>query len=228
MARLHGHLDAALHLLDRQVVDVDGALVGKVDDLEITEYADGRLEVTGLLLGPAALVVRVATRHDDRALAWWVRLGPQWRDRGRPGWISIEDVKQLDSEVTLRKRRAGVVVPQPEAAPGRTLHRASTLLESTVVGPGGEVLEERVRDFRLEPGERPTVHALIVSRGRPGTLLGYDRDRVRRPVLLAKALGWLNRHTGELGLDDVEIDWDGRTVRSRRLPGPLTRLHAEA
>lgn len=224
MARLHGHLDAALHLLDRQVVDTDGALVGKVDDLELTEYADGRLEVTGLLLGAAALVPRMAPGHDDRALAWWHRLAPQWRDRERPGWISIEDVKQLDSEVTLRKRRSGVVIPQPEAAQGLVLRRASTLLESEVLGPDGP-LRERVRDFRLEPGEHPTVHALIVSRGRPGTLMGYDRDRVSRPVLLAKTLGYLNRHTGELSLDDVTIDWDGRRVEARTKPGPLTRLH---
>lgn len=224
MARLHGHLDAALHLLDRQVVDTDSALVGKVDDLELTEYADGRLEVTGLLLGAAALVPRMAPRHDDHALAWWHRLAPQWRDRERPGWISIEDVKQLDSEVTLRKRRSGVVIPQPEAAEGLALRRASTLLESEVTGPDGP-LRERVRDFRLEPGEHPTVHALIVSRGRPGTLMGYDRDRVTRPVLLAKALRHLNRHTGELSLDDVTIDWDGRVVEARTTPGPLTRLH---
>lgn len=225
MARLHGHLDAGLHLLDRQVVDHHQALIGKVDDLELTEYADGRLEVTGLLLGPAALVPRMAVRHDDVAMSWWHRLGPQWRDRERPGWISIEDVKQLDSEVTLRRRRDGVVIPQPAAAEGTVHRRASTLIESTVTGPEGP-LKERVRDFRLEPGEHPTVHALIVSRGRPGTLMGYDRDRVTRPVLLARSLRWLNRHTGELSLDDVTIDWQARTVEARCLPGPLTRLHA--
>jgi hypothetical protein len=226
MARLHGHLDAGLHLLDRQIVDHSDALVGKVDDLELTEYADGRLEVTGLLVGPAALVPRMAVRHDDIARTWWHRLGPQWRDRERPGWISIDDVKQLDSEVTLRRRRDGVVVPQPEAAEGTVHRRASTLIESAVIGPDGRPLKERVRNFRLEPGTRPTVHALIVSRGRPGTLMGYDRDRVTRPVLLAAALRRLNRHTGELDLDDVTIDWENRVVEATCLAGPLTRLHA--
>jgi hypothetical protein len=226
MARLHGRLDAALHLLDRQIVDVDGALVGKVDDLELTEHADGRLEVTGLLLGAASLVARMAPRHDARALAWWHRLAPERRDRNRPGWISIEDVKQLDSEVTLRVHRDDAVVPQPAAPEGVRHRQLSTLLESTVEGPDG-VLRERVRDVRLEPGEHPTVHALIVSRGRPGTLLGYDRDRVTRPVLLAAVLRWLNRHTGELAIGDVRIDWDGRTVTSTGMPGPLTKLHAD-
>ena len=48
--RLAGSLDAVLHLLDRQVVDVDGRMVCKVDDLELTEFDDGVLGVTALLV----------------------------------------------------------------------------------------------------------------------------------------------------------------------------------
>ena len=46
--------DAALHLLDRQLLDPDGELVGKVDDLELSEQ-DGDLVVSAILTGPAAL-----------------------------------------------------------------------------------------------------------------------------------------------------------------------------
>ena len=51
-------IDAVLHLLDRQVVDRDGLMVCKVDDVELTLTPDGRWEVTGLLAGPPALVPR--------------------------------------------------------------------------------------------------------------------------------------------------------------------------
>ena len=43
-------LDAALHLLDRQVVDRDDLMVCNVDDLEITEDESGTLAVTGILI----------------------------------------------------------------------------------------------------------------------------------------------------------------------------------
>ncbi len=52
--------DAVLRLLDRQVVDPDGYLVGKVDDLELTVPADGGPPyVTAILCGPAALGPRL-------------------------------------------------------------------------------------------------------------------------------------------------------------------------
>jgi sporulation protein YlmC with PRC-barrel domain len=51
-------IDAGLNLLDRQVLDADGVSVGKVDDLEVTGDDDGRLRVTGLIIGPSALTNR--------------------------------------------------------------------------------------------------------------------------------------------------------------------------
>jgi sporulation protein YlmC with PRC-barrel domain len=48
-------IDAGLNLLDRQVLDTGGVSVGKVDDLEVTADDDGRLRVTGLIVGPWAL-----------------------------------------------------------------------------------------------------------------------------------------------------------------------------
>jgi len=49
-------------LLDRQILDRDGYLVGKVDDVELTRDADGRLHVTVLLVGPQALGQRMGGR----------------------------------------------------------------------------------------------------------------------------------------------------------------------
>ena len=56
-------LDAGLHLLDRQLVDKDGRLAGKVDDLELTfPEGGGPPQVTAILAGPGALSRRIGGR----------------------------------------------------------------------------------------------------------------------------------------------------------------------
>jgi hypothetical protein len=60
----------ALHLLDRQLVDREGRLAGKVDDVELERRDDGRLYVTAILAGPGVLAQRLGRR----------RLGP-WLQR---------------------------------------------------------------------------------------------------------------------------------------------------
>lgn len=227
--RLEDRVDAVLNLLDRQIVDSDGRLVGKVDDLELTEHGS-RLRATGLLTGPAALVPRLGGRHAEAALRWWCRLAPARADRGVPGWIDMDDVSGLGSEVTLRRERDGLVGLQPPAVDDTRRHRLGELLDLNVVGPDGERLRETVSDVRLEPdvddpARRPTVTTLLVGRTRPGTLLGYDRATVHGPVLVAQALRWLNRHTAQLDWDDIEdIDWEAGTVNARALPTPLREI----
>ena len=49
-------------LLDRQILDCDGAPVGKVDDVEFAVGDDGRLRVVALLVGPQALGRRLGGR----------------------------------------------------------------------------------------------------------------------------------------------------------------------
>jgi sporulation protein YlmC with PRC-barrel domain len=49
-------------LLDRQILDCDGAPVGKVDDVELAVGGDGRLRVIALLVGPQALGRRLGGR----------------------------------------------------------------------------------------------------------------------------------------------------------------------
>ncbi|GAB2813434.1 PRC-barrel domain-containing protein [Lentzea nigeriaca] len=46
-------------LLDRQIVDLDGYLVGKVDDIEFGTAADGRPVVAAILVGHHALGRRI-------------------------------------------------------------------------------------------------------------------------------------------------------------------------
>jgi len=55
-------LDLHLQLLDRQVLDRDGRLVCKVDDLELALDARGRPYITAILVGPRALGPRLGGR----------------------------------------------------------------------------------------------------------------------------------------------------------------------
>jgi len=96
-------LDAALRLLDRQLVDRDGRLAGKVDDLELTRRDDGTLAVTAILTGPGALGPRLPGVLGRAAVAAWRRL----HDRADPptGRIGFEQVTEIDSAVHLAASR---------------------------------------------------------------------------------------------------------------------------
>ena len=52
-----------LQLLDRQLVDREGRLAGKVDDVELERRDDGRLYVTAILAGPGVLAQRMGLRR---------------------------------------------------------------------------------------------------------------------------------------------------------------------
>lgn len=221
--RLHGPMDASLHLLDRQVVDSEGLMVCKVDDVELTEYAGRPITVTGLLTGSAALVPRLSARHAASFLRYWIRLGVEQGDRELPYWIGLEDVETVGSDVRLRVRRADYLDRQQERGPG-VRRRLSELLGATVSGPDDEPLG-RVLDVRLEPDRTPKgplrVVALIVGKGRPGTLLGYDRSEEQGPWLVNRVVRRMHRHTGQIPLKDAEIDFDARRVTLSRSLDPL-------
>jgi len=97
-------LDAAFRLLDRQLVDRDGRLAGKVDDLELTERADGTLVVTAILTGPGALGPRLPGWFGRATLAVWRRLHGD-TDPG-PGRIPFDRVTEIGSAVHVAATRA--------------------------------------------------------------------------------------------------------------------------
>ncbi len=68
-------LQAGLHLLDRQIVDADGRLAGKVDDLELTWPEGGAPYVTAILAGPGGLASRLGGRL-GRLADWFARSLP--------------------------------------------------------------------------------------------------------------------------------------------------------
>lgn len=227
MARLNrlegAWLDAALHLMDRQVVDVDGMMVCNVDDLALTENAHGDLAVTGLLVGPAALVPRFSGRLGGWLREKWLELGVQYAARDVPLHLGLDLVEAVGSDVRLRVPRQGLLDRQPPPAPGARHRRMDDLLGMAVRVDGDRV--GRVLDVRLAPRRaegRLILKSLIVGRGRPGSLLGYDRGDFNGPALVQAAVRMLHRHTGELPLEDVDhVDWAGSTVTAHRPPRPL-------
>jgi len=228
--RLTRPMDAVLHLLDRQIVDRDGLFAGKVDDLELTEYDDRTLRLTALLVGPPALIPRLGGRLGDWLLEMWRELGVTRADRTAPGRIELSEVEHLGSGVTLNRPRAALVRPQGEPVAGTRWRRLDDLLGMDVRGSddrpaGGQVIDVRLASQRPTGarGDRYVVaRSLVVGRGRPGSMLGYDRAGVDRPLAIARTVRWLHRHTGELGLADVErIDWEAGVVHATAEPGPL-------
>ena len=96
-------LDAAFNLLDRQIVDRDGRLAGKVADLELRTREDGRLVVTAILCGPGALGPQLPGWLGRGVLAAWRRL--HGNSDPYPARIDISRVKDIGSAVTLAASR---------------------------------------------------------------------------------------------------------------------------
>jgi len=101
-------LDAHLQLLDRQICDKDGYLVGKVDDVELAELSDGRLVVTALLTGPGALGPRIGGAVGAITTRVWSRL--RGRSSDTPNRIEFHHVADLGTAVTLAVGRDTVGV----------------------------------------------------------------------------------------------------------------------
>jgi hypothetical protein len=216
--RLSGAVDGALHLLDRQVIDADGRLCGKVDDVELTQTPDA-LQVTGLLSGPPALLERLGGRLGDRAVRAWSELKPAEPLRDHPWRIDVSDVERLDSALHLKVVRAGVL--RKEQA-DQVLRLGSLLGMAVHVsgdgpreqpGPPGPRIGE-VLDARFEPGPAGVLElrSLLVGRGRPGGLLGYDRRGDQGPWLVRTVVRAMHRHTVIADAAGAEIDWVARVV----------------
>jgi hypothetical protein len=96
-------VDLQLRLLDRQVVDRDGQLVCKVDDLELTPGANGVPYVTAILVGPRALGPRLGGRLGRWILALASRLADS--PGAAPPRIPFGAVTDVHSAVDLDRTR---------------------------------------------------------------------------------------------------------------------------
>ena len=98
-------LDAALNLLDRQVLDPDSYMVCNVDDLELTVPEDGGAPyVSAILAGPAALAPRFGGLLGRWILAVQRRLHPAVDPD--PARIDFGVVDELGPSVRIALRRA--------------------------------------------------------------------------------------------------------------------------
>jgi sporulation protein YlmC with PRC-barrel domain len=88
-------------LLDRQIVDRDGRLVGKVDDVEFDTDADGVPYLAALLTGQGALGQRIGGRLGRLMVAVAARFAP---DALTPVRLPYGLVDRVDSAVRLRVR----------------------------------------------------------------------------------------------------------------------------
>jgi sporulation protein YlmC with PRC-barrel domain len=219
-------LDAALNLLDRQVLDSEGQMVCNVDDLELTEDADGRLAVTGILVGPAALWPRLSGVLGNWFRETWIRFGEQYAHRDLPAYLPLDVVDLVDSAVHLKTVREGVLDRQPYAPEDEERHRLAELLGMRVRTVEGDDLGQ-VIDVRLEPramvrDPRLVVSHLVVGHGRPGSMLGYDRGDFRGPWLVRQVVIRLHRHTGMVPIAAVDrIDWEDSHLTVRGGLEPL-------
>ena len=115
---------AALELLDRQLVDRDGRLVGKVDDVEfeIDDEPDALPRVTALLSGLGALANHIGG-DTGAALAAAERRLAERRDR-HPSRVDIAARDRDRVGDRARRRSRG-----PRHEPRRTLGRATSIID---------------------------------------------------------------------------------------------------
>jgi hypothetical protein len=105
-------LDVAQLLLDRQIVDVDGLPVAKVDDLELQRQPDGGPPVvTAILYGPTALGPRIGGRLGTL----WVAVGRRFRPVSDIATPSIP----FDAVAELSTTRLQLSIPVEDMAADR-------------------------------------------------------------------------------------------------------------
>jgi sporulation protein YlmC with PRC-barrel domain len=213
--KLGDRIDGALELLDRQLLDVDGRMLGKVDDIELTQTDQG-LTVTAVLTGQVALMHRLGGRLGNELVTKYVELRPSETNRSRPWRILMEDVERLDSAVHLRVDREESTRRDVET------FRLGTLTGMDVLEPDGRRVG-RVLDARFAPGAdgRLVIEGLVVGHGLPGSLLGYDRRKGMGPAVVRHIVGFLHRHTRVVGVEDLQILWNNEEVR---LTGGIAEL----
>lgn len=92
-------LYASLQLLDRPLLDVDGRVCGKVDDLDLAEGEPATLFVTAVLSGPGVLARRMGCPRLGR---WLERAHARLHDAAEPpSRIPFSLVKAAGSHIEL-------------------------------------------------------------------------------------------------------------------------------
>jgi sporulation protein YlmC with PRC-barrel domain len=113
-------LDLGFHVLDRQVVDRDGRLVCKVDDLELDLDEQGSPYVTSILVGTRAL----GPRLHGRLGRWITAIGERLATEPGPLRIDWSHVSDVGSHVEVLRTVAQLDVdPLEDWADDRVVSR---------------------------------------------------------------------------------------------------------
>lgn len=105
----------AFDLLDRQILDFTGALIGKVDDIELALDDEGVPRVTMLLVGPQPLGRRLGGRLGRWISSAAARLHPAENpDPLRIAWNLVANDPRKDCVVRLSVRRELLTEPALE------------------------------------------------------------------------------------------------------------------
>jgi sporulation protein YlmC with PRC-barrel domain len=99
-------IDGYLELLDRQILDNDGRMIGKVDDVELEQRDDGRIYVTALLSGPGALGPRLGGGLGTIVTSSWSRLS----GRSEPARVDWSLVASVETAIRLAVGRTTVAL----------------------------------------------------------------------------------------------------------------------
>lgn len=93
-------VEVGLRILDRQLIDKDGEMAGKVDDLEFTERDKGPPVLTAILAGPGAVAPRLG-----RAATWIAARRVRLSRGPKPPTIDFGLVKKIGPEIELTVSR---------------------------------------------------------------------------------------------------------------------------
>lgn len=99
-------LDAYYELMDRQILDHEGRMIGKVDDVELEQRDDDRLYVTALLSGPGALGPRFGGGFGTIVTSAWSRLS----GRTEPARVEWSEVASVETVIRLAVGRTTVAL----------------------------------------------------------------------------------------------------------------------
>ena len=236
---IEGTLDGQTDLLDRQITTSDGRALAKTDDIELeVDEANGRIVVTALLVGPGALGPRLGgafarmTVHPPRRIDYT-------RVAGIATVITIDEPRaavRIDGMEQWTRRHVieallGSGLPATPEPPAARLdegpdargprHRLSELTGMAVCFADGR-RGDCVTDVRMlqgpSRGHLPSlvVDGLVVGKGRPGTLFGYDRELQQGPWIIQVILRRVHRNSGYVAWSDVrDVDWDAGVVTLR-------------
>ena len=128
----------------------------------------------------------------------------------------MDRVDYVDSAVHLDVRRDDLLERD------RKGFRLGTVAGMSVQEPDGRQVGQ-VLDARFEPTDDGdlVLRSLLVGRGGPGSLLGYDRRADQGPVMVRRIVRLWHRDTRVVDITSSQILWNNEQVRLR---GPLQSI----